>query len=80
MAALQSNPTPRTRRQVLARIIFETDTPAGKLYDIVLIVIIVLSVVVAMLDSVGTIHDAHETLLEAAEWCLTIFFTLNDRG
>lgn len=62
------------KRQQLARIIFDADTPAGKLYDIVLILVIVLSVVVAMLDSLEPIS---RPLLKKAEWALTVLFTLD---
>ncbi len=60
---------PRAR---IAQIIFDADTPAGKLYDIALIVVIVLSVVVAMLDSIQPTR-----LLKRVEWTLTILFTLD---
>ncbi len=65
------------KRQLLARIIFETDTRVGKLYDVGLIALIILSVTIAMLDSIVSIHDAHTDLLHAIEWSLTVFFTLD---
>ncbi|MFC1763067.1 ion transporter [Planctomycetota bacterium] len=64
------------KRRFLARIIFGTDTRAGRLYDIVLIVLIVLSAVVAMLDSAKT-DSALPNPLTQVEWCLTILFTLD---
>lgn len=63
------------RREILVRVIFDADTRAGKLYDVCLIVVIGLSVLVAMLDSVKGIREGHGTILSAAEWCLTIVFT-----
>jgi len=57
-------------------IIFEADTPAGKFFDVALIVAILLSVLVVMLDSVGSIHARHGELLYAFEWLFTILFTI----
>ncbi len=57
-------------------IIFGHETFAGKLFDIVLLLFILLSVAVLMLDSVQTIYEQHGTLLYAFEWGFTIFFTI----
>jgi voltage-gated potassium channel len=68
--------TPGQRwRKTLFEVIFEADTPAGKWFDIVLIVLILLSVVTVMLDSVAGIRSAHGRLLYGLEWCFTILFT-----
>ncbi len=56
-------------------VIFEADTRAGKLFDMMLIWSILLSLTVIMLDSVKTLHDAHEQLLDVIEWGFTILFT-----
>ncbi|MCA9248422.1 MAG: ion transporter [Planctomycetales bacterium] len=58
-------------------IIFEADTPAGKLFDVVLLIAIVLSVLVVMLESVKSIgEDARfGRWLIAAEWFFTLLFT-----
>lgn len=56
-------------------IIFEADTPAGKWFDVLLIVTILASVLTVMLDSVAGIRSAHGSLLRAAEWCFTLLFT-----
>jgi voltage-gated potassium channel len=69
--------TYQDKRRALAQIIFETDSWAGRLYDIGLIVVITLSVTIAMLDSIKAIPDANRDLLSTAEWCLTILFTLD---
>ena len=55
---------------------FEADTPAGKLFDVVLIASIILSVVTVMFDSVADIHAAHGPLLLGIEWAFTLLFTL----
>lgn len=57
-------------------IVFGTDTRTGRLFDIVLMVAIVASVLVTMLDSVSTIHAQYGMLLHAAEWLFTILFTV----
>ena len=57
-------------------IIFEADTPAGKRFDVFLMVSILLSVAVVMLDSVASIHASHGRLLYGLEWFFTILFTI----
>lgn len=63
------------QREKLRRIIFEADTPAGKLYDVVLLLAIVLSVVCVMLDSVSDISEKAGSLLSVVEWLFTALFT-----
>ncbi|WP_222984377.1 ion transporter [Flagellimonas meishanensis] len=59
----------------LHEIIYEADTPAGKMFDILLFILIIMSVVLVMLESVKDVdHDYHGILL-ALEWVITIFFT-----
>ena len=57
-------------------IIFESDTPAGKGFDLLLIASILLSVVVVSLDSVEYYNDKFGALLYILEWFFTILFTL----
>ena len=75
-----SSQTPRSDwphwRDQLHEIIFEADTPAGKLFDVVLICSIILSVTVVMLDSMVRIRAKYGDLLYAAEWFFTILFTI----
>ncbi len=63
-------------RETIRRIIFEHDTRAGKIFDVVLIVAILLSVLVVMLDSVPRLRARHGALLGAAEWAFTILFSV----
>lgn len=63
-------------RTVVYKIIFEADTPKGKLFDVLLILSILLSVMVVFLDSVGTIQEQYGTLLSTMEWLFTILFTI----
>ncbi len=64
-----------TLRQRLHEIIFEADTPAGKRFDIILIVGIVLSVLAVMLDSVGAVRNEYGDILFLLEWGFTLLFT-----
>lgn len=63
-------------RSKLFEIIFEADTPAGKNFDILLIVSILISVLVVMLDSVQSIRLEYGYYLLCAEWFFTILFTM----
>ena len=56
-------------------IIFEADTPAGKLFDVLLLVAILLSVIVVMCESVASIRADYPRLFERAEWFFTVLFT-----
>jgi len=62
-------------RSKLHEIIYEADTPAGKVFDIVLLVLILLSVVFVMMESVSWIDEKYHKLLYIGEWVITIFFT-----
>ena len=57
-------------------VIFEADTPAGKLFDQVLIVAILASVAVVVADSVHWMSERHGSGFEIAEWAFTILFTV----
>ncbi|MBW2438949.1 MAG: ion transporter [Deltaproteobacteria bacterium] len=67
---------PNKLRRSLHEIIFEADTPAGKLFDVLLILSIVVSVVLVMLDSVSSVRHAYGDLLYTGEWVFTILFTI----
>src|SRR5690606_11669670 len=68
--------TPENWRHRLHEIIFESDTYAGRLFDIVLLLTIVLSVIAVMLESVPIIEASYGTVLRVAEWVFTILFTI----
>ena len=57
-------------------IIFGTDTPAGKYFDLVLIISILLSVLIVMLDSVSDLHKEYGLIFNYFEWIFTILFSL----
>ena len=57
-------------------IIFEADTPMGKLFDIILLVMILLSVTVVMLESVEGYRLEWFWLFDILEWGFTFLFTV----
>lgn len=57
-------------------VVFESDTPAGKAFDVILIAAILLSVAAVLADSVESIALRHGRLLNALEWVFTILFTI----
>jgi voltage-gated potassium channel len=57
-------------------IIFEADTPAGKAFDIALIVTILVSVVAVMLESVAPVRARYGSVLRITEWVITVVFTI----
>lgn len=63
-------------RKKLYIIIYEADTPGGKLFDVLLLVAILLSILMVMLESVESINAKYGDLLYLAEWTFTVFFTL----
>ena len=67
---------PETWREHLHEIIFEADTPAGKSFDIGLLIAIAASVLVVTLDSVDQLQDDFHGPLSVAEWVFTIGFTI----
>ena len=60
----------------LYRIIFGTETPAGKWFDIVLILIITASVAIIMFDSIAELHSRYGAVYLQLEWIFTVAFTL----
>lgn len=60
----------------LHEIIYEADTPMGKLFDIILFIIIIFSVILIMLESVKAIDAEYHEILFILEWLVTIFFTI----
>jgi voltage-gated potassium channel len=63
-------------RAALYAIIFESDTPKGRAFDLALIGAILLSVLVVVLTSVKPIADKYGNWLHAGEWFFTVLFTI----
>jgi len=67
---------PGALRARLHEIIFEADTPAGRLFDLLLMLAIFSSVVVVLLESVASVRARAGPTLHALEWGFTILFTI----
>ena len=79
MPEIPDTPPPRflgSLREKLWRIIFRSDTPAGRRFDIALLWVIAMSVLVVMLESVESIRQEHRDLLRQVEWGFTILFSI----
>lgn len=63
-------------KERIHEVIFEADTPFGKLFDVVLLVAILLSVLIVMLESVEAYKLAFGQLFLVLEWTFTIIFTI----
>lgn len=63
-------------RKRLFIIIFGTDTPAGKAFDVGLLIAILISIVAVMLESIPSIEKQFQGVFPIVEWVLTIAFTL----
>jgi voltage-gated potassium channel len=68
--------TQHARRARLHEIIFEADTPAGKAFDVILLVLIVASVIAVLLESVVSVREPYGDALRAFEWFVTVLFTI----
>lgn len=67
---------PEMRKERLWRIIFLSDTRAGRGFDVVLLVLIAASVLVVMLESVEELRKQYLEWFRAIEWVFTILFTI----
>jgi voltage-gated potassium channel len=74
--SVQDEPLLTGVRRRLQEIIFEAETPAGKAFDVGLILAILLSVAAVMLESVEEIRAEHGVLLRIVEWIFTGLFTV----
>ncbi len=63
-------------RRVAHEVIFEAETPAGKTFDILLLLAILISVAAVLLETVDSIRQVAGPVLQAIEWIFTILFTL----
>lgn len=71
----QNRPQPEWKKK-LHEIIYEADTPMGKWFDIILIILILFSILLIMLESVQEIDAEYHNLLLTLEWGVTVFFTI----
>jgi voltage-gated potassium channel len=67
---------PLTTKERWRRIIFDHDTPAGRAFDVVLIIAVLGSVGVVMADSLSSLSPRTHFVLYVLEWVFTVFFTI----
>ena len=60
----------------LHEIIYEAETKEGKLFDVILLIFILLSVFLVMLESVQSVNEKYYALLNISEWIITILFSI----
>ena len=65
-----------TFREKIKIILYGTNTVLGRLFDLVLLGLILLSVLLVMMETVQGINQKYHSLLLICEWIITIFFTI----
>ncbi len=63
-------------RKRLYYVIFRSDSKAGKMFDLILLWLIVFSILSVFLESVASIRDQYLPYIRVAEWFFTICFTI----
>ena len=71
----QSNKISKFKEKV-HEIIYGTHTPAGKLFDIILLIAIIYSIIIVMLESVQSYDTKYHDFFNISEWVITILFTV----
>ena len=71
-----TTPKPNTWQFKLHEIIYESNTPGGKAFDVALLIAIFASISVVMLDSVASIHVKYGILMNRIEWGFSVLFTI----
>lgn len=63
-------------KQKLHTIIFRSDTPAGKRFDMALLALIITSILLVFMESIPGIRTGHSRLLRTLEWAFTVIFAI----
>jgi voltage-gated potassium channel len=63
-------------KEELYKILFESDTPRGRAFDIVLMVVISISILVSFVETIPSLARTYKLVLEILEYLLTVFFTV----
>ena len=66
---------PTTLRGRIHQVIFEAETPAGWIFDVILLIAILASVIAVCLETVESLEQYHKTFF-FLEWVFTIVFTV----
>jgi voltage-gated potassium channel len=72
----QERPRAGRLRQRLFEVVFESDTWAGRAFDLALLWAIILSVAAVLIESEPGIASANEHRLKVAEWTFTVLFSV----
>jgi len=73
---LKTNKQDRNWRLRLHEVIYGTHTPAGKLFDIILLIVILYSIIIVMMESVPRFDNKFHDFFNISEWIVTILFTI----
>ncbi|NML22379.1 ion transporter [Pseudoflavitalea sp. G-6-1-2] len=76
MKSNQSDKSPAKWQQRVHEIIYESEKPEGKAFDIALLACILISTLVVILDSVPSLNQTYGRLFNVLEWIFTILFTI----
>ena len=63
-------------KKKIFRIIYFSDTPSGKIFDLLLLLMIFLSTFIVMMESVQKVDEHYHSLLVSLEWLITFTFTI----
>ena len=73
---MKTNKQDRNWRLRLHEVIYGTHTPAGKLFDIILLVVILYSIIIVMMESVPRFDNKFHDFFNISEWIVTILFSI----
>jgi voltage-gated potassium channel len=71
-----SNPPPKSWQAKLHEIIYESEKPEGKAFDVALLSCILISIITVILDSVESLHAKYGDFFYGLEWFFTVIFTI----
>lgn len=63
-------------KEKIYQIIYHSDTPQGKLFDIILLILIIISSFLIIMESLKKVNSRYHMLLYSLEWIISIFFTI----
>jgi len=63
-------------KEKLHEVIYEADTKEGKLFDIILLIAIIASILLVILESVKSFDAKYHDFLNISEWIITILFSI----
>ncbi len=73
---MKRNSENRSWHNKLHEVIYEADTKVGKLFDVVLLWLIIASIALVMLESVRDYDQKYHNFFNISEWIITILFTI----